>query len=167
MGVESKTWSKNSVLAFLKCMDGSVLAFLKCTDGSVLVFPKCMDGSLLAHLRFPMQSAPTIFPQSGNSKVPQLLCKKSTKMSYLKQNVKSTPRVYCVIYPNNQQKLTGCQYDSLQLQIALAPKRAGLVWTVFFTESQCDVNYFSVLKSPHKSSLFRPESNQKTKLFVD
>ena len=51
LGVESKTGSKNSVLAFLKCMDGSVLAFLKCTDGSVLVFLKCMDGSVLAHLR--------------------------------------------------------------------------------------------------------------------
>ena len=70
LGVGSKTGSKNSVLAFLKCMDGSVLAFLKCTDGSVLVFLKCMDGSVLAHLRFPMQSAPTRFPQSGNSEVP-------------------------------------------------------------------------------------------------
>ena len=68
--VGSKTGSKNSVLAFLKCMDGSVLAFLKCMDGSVLVFLKCMDGSVLAHLRFPMQSAPTRFPQSGNSEVP-------------------------------------------------------------------------------------------------
>ena len=68
--LRSKTGSKNSVLAFLKCMDGSVLAFLKCTDGSVLVFLKCMDGSVLAHLRFPMQSAPTRFPQSGNSEVP-------------------------------------------------------------------------------------------------
>ena len=46
---------------------GSVLAFLKSMDGSVLVFLKCMDGSVLAHLRFPMQSAPTRFPQSGNS----------------------------------------------------------------------------------------------------
>ena len=70
LGVGSKTGSKNSVLAFLKCTDGSVLAFLKCTDGSVLVFLKCMDGSVLAHLRFPMQSAPTRFPQSGNSEVP-------------------------------------------------------------------------------------------------
>ena len=67
LGVRSKTENKNSVLAFLKCTDGSVLAFLKCTDGSVLVFLKCMDGSVLADLRFPMQSAPTIFPQSGNS----------------------------------------------------------------------------------------------------
>ena len=62
--------SKNFVLAFLKFMDGSILAFLKCTDGSVLVFLKCMDGSVLAHLRFPMQSAPTTFPQMGNSEVP-------------------------------------------------------------------------------------------------
>ena len=69
LGVGSKTGSKNSALAFLKCMDGSVLAFLKCTDGSVLVFLNCMDGSVLALLRFPMQSAPTIFPQSGNSEV--------------------------------------------------------------------------------------------------
>ena len=35
LGVGSKTGSKNSVLAFLKCFDGSVLAYLKCTDGSV------------------------------------------------------------------------------------------------------------------------------------
>ena len=70
LGVGRKTGSRNSVLAFLKCMDGSVLAFLKCTDGSVLVFLKCMDGSVLAHLRFPMQPAPTRFPQSGNSGVP-------------------------------------------------------------------------------------------------
>ena len=68
-GFGSKTGSKNSVLAFLKSMDGSVLAFLKCTDGSVLVFLKYMDGSALAHLRFPMQSAPTRFPQLGNSEV--------------------------------------------------------------------------------------------------
>ena len=67
---EGNPESKNSVLAFLKCMDASVLAFIKCTDGSVLVFLKCMDGSVLAHLRFPMQSAPTRFPQSGNSEVP-------------------------------------------------------------------------------------------------
>ena len=32
-GVKSKTGSKNSVLTFLKCMDGFVLAFLKCRDG--------------------------------------------------------------------------------------------------------------------------------------
>ena len=70
LGVGSKTESKNSALAFLKCKDGSVLAFLKCTEGSVLVFLKCMDGSVLAHFRFPMQSAPTRFPQSGNSEVP-------------------------------------------------------------------------------------------------
>ena len=86
LGVGSKTGSKNSVLAFLKCTDGSVLAFLKCMDGSVLVYLKCMDGSVLAHPRFPMQSTPTRFPQSGKSEVPQLLCKKSTKMSYMKQN---------------------------------------------------------------------------------
>ena len=84
LGVWSKTGSKNSVLAFLKCMDESVLAFLKCTDGSVLVFLKYMDGSVLAYLRFPMQSAPTRLPQLGNCKVLYLLCKKSTKMSYLK-----------------------------------------------------------------------------------
>ena len=70
LGVASKTGSKTSVLAFLKWMDGSVFAFLKCMDGSVLVFPKCMDRSVLAHLKFPMQSAPTRFPQSGNSEVP-------------------------------------------------------------------------------------------------
>ena len=80
LGVGSKPGSKNSVLAFLKCTDIFVLAFLKCTAGSVLVFLMCMDGSVLAHLRFPMQSAPTRFPQWGNSEVPQLLCKKSTKM---------------------------------------------------------------------------------------
>ena len=58
LGVGSKTGGKNSVLAFLKCMDGSLLAFLKGMDGSVLVFLKCM------------QSALTRFPQSGNSEVP-------------------------------------------------------------------------------------------------
>ena len=70
LGVGSKTGYKNSALAFLTFMDGSVLALLKCTDESVLVFLKCMDGSVLAHHRFPMQSAPTTFPQSGNSEVP-------------------------------------------------------------------------------------------------
>ena len=70
VGVGSKTGSNNSVLAFLKYMDRSVLAFLKCTDRSVLVFLNCMDGSVLANLRFPMQSASTRFPQSGNSEVP-------------------------------------------------------------------------------------------------
>ena len=70
LGVGSKTGSKNSVFAFLKCTDGSVMAFLKCTDGSVLVVLKCMDGYVLAHLRFPMQYASTRFPQLGNSEVP-------------------------------------------------------------------------------------------------
>ena len=67
--VGSKTGTNNSVMAFLKCKGGSVLAFLKYTDVSVLVFLKCMNGSVLAHLRFPMQTAPTKFPQSGNSEV--------------------------------------------------------------------------------------------------
>ena len=44
--VGSKTGTKKSVLAFLKCMDGSVLAFLICMDGFVLVSLKCMDGSV-------------------------------------------------------------------------------------------------------------------------
>ena len=57
--VESKTGSKTSVLAFLKSMDGSVLVSLK-----------CMDASVLAHLRFPIQSATTRFPKSGNPGVP-------------------------------------------------------------------------------------------------
>ena len=70
LGVGSKTGSKNSKMAFLKFMDGSVLAFLKRTDGSILVFLKCTDGSVLAHLRFPMQSPPTRFPQSDNCEVP-------------------------------------------------------------------------------------------------
>ena len=76
----SEVWSKygtnNSVLAFLKCMDGSVLAFLKCmdgsvlaflkyTDGSVLVSLKCMDGSVFAHLRLSIQYVPSTFPPSG------------------------------------------------------------------------------------------------------
>ena len=86
LGVGSKTGSKHFVLAFQKCTDGSVLAILKCTYGSVLIFLKCMNGSVLAHLRLTMQSAPTRFSRSGNSEVPQLLCKKSTKISYLKQN---------------------------------------------------------------------------------
>ena len=58
LGVGSKTGTNNSVMAFLKCKGGSVLAFLK-----------CMNGSVLAHLRFPMQTSPTKFPQSGNSEV--------------------------------------------------------------------------------------------------
>ena len=49
LGVGSKTGSKNSILAFLKCTNGSILAFLKCMDGSVLVFLTCMDGYVLAH----------------------------------------------------------------------------------------------------------------------
>ena len=49
LGVWSKTGSKNSVLAFLKCMDGSVLAFLKCTDGSVLVSLKCIGPPQVSH----------------------------------------------------------------------------------------------------------------------
>ena len=72
LGVGSKTGSKNSVLAFIKCIGRSVLAFLKCMDGSVLVSLKCMDGVVLAHLRFSIQSAPTWFPQSGNSGVPTI-----------------------------------------------------------------------------------------------
>ena len=68
--VESKTGSKNSILAFLKYMDGSVLAFLKWMDGSVLVSLKCMDGSVLAYPRFSIQSAPSRFPKLGNSGVP-------------------------------------------------------------------------------------------------
>ena len=82
--VGSKTGSKNSVLAYLKCMDGSVLAFLKCMDGSVLVTLKCMDGSVLAHIRTDIQSAPTRFQQLGNSCVPELLCNKSTKIFEIK-----------------------------------------------------------------------------------
>ena len=86
IGSWEQNWRQNSILAFLKSTNGTVLAFLKCTDGSVWVFLKCMDGSVLAHQRFHMQSALTRFPQSGNSEVPELLCKKSTKMSYLKYN---------------------------------------------------------------------------------
>ena len=70
LGVGSKTGSKHSVLAILKCTNRSVLAFLKCMDGSVLVFLKCMNSSVLAHLRFPMQSAQNRFPLSENSEVP-------------------------------------------------------------------------------------------------
>ena len=66
--------------------DRFVLAFLKCTDRFVLVSLKIMDGSLLAHLRPSIQSVPSRFPQLGNSGVPQLLCKKSSKMSDLKYN---------------------------------------------------------------------------------
>ena len=75
-----------SVLAFQKCMDGSVLTFLKCMDSSILAFQKCMDSSVLSYLTLPTRSAPTSLPQSGNSKVPWLLCKKSNKIIYLKQN---------------------------------------------------------------------------------
>ena len=69
LGVGNKIGITSSILAFLKCMDKSVLAFLKCMDGSVLGFLKCRNGSVSAHLRFPMQSAPTRFPQSANSEV--------------------------------------------------------------------------------------------------
>ena len=72
---------KISVLSILKCMDGSVLAFLECTDGSVWTQ---LNGPTLG---FPLKSDPTRFPQSGNSGVSQLLCKKSNTTSYLKQNV--------------------------------------------------------------------------------
>ena len=68
--IGSKIKSKNSVLGFLKCIDGSILAFLKCMDGSVVVWLKFMDGFVLAYLRFSIQSAPTLFPQLGNSSVP-------------------------------------------------------------------------------------------------
>ena len=68
--VGSKTKSQKSVSAFLKCIDEFALAFLKCMDGTILVSLKCMDGSVLAHLRLSIQSAPTRFPQSGNSDVP-------------------------------------------------------------------------------------------------
>ena len=54
--VGSKTGSKNSVLAFLKCTDGSVLAFLKCMDGSLLVFLKCMDSFVLGASLLPFET---------------------------------------------------------------------------------------------------------------
>ena len=84
-----------SVLAFLNCTEGSVLAFLNCTEGSVLAFLNCTEGSVLthlngsygsvlSHLRFPTQSGPTRFPQSGITLVPWLLCKKSNKKTCLK-----------------------------------------------------------------------------------
>ena len=63
--VGGKTGSKNSVLAFLNCMDGSVLAFLKWMDGSVLVSLKCPDSSVLANRRFSIQSAPLDFHSRG------------------------------------------------------------------------------------------------------
>ena len=47
--VGSKAGTKNSILAFLKCMDGPVSAFLKCTDEFVLVSLKCMDGFVWAN----------------------------------------------------------------------------------------------------------------------
>ena len=46
-----KLGKNNSVLAFLKFLDGFVVAFLKFMDGSVLVSINCMGGSVLAHLR--------------------------------------------------------------------------------------------------------------------
>ena len=77
--VRSKTGSKNSVFAFLKCMDGSILAFLKCMDKSVLVSLKYMAGLVLAHLRFSIQSAPTRFSRTGNSGKPKLYARIAPK----------------------------------------------------------------------------------------
>ena len=34
-------------------------------------------------------------------------------------------------YPNDPQKLTGCQSTNHFIQIALMPKQAGLMWTFF------------------------------------
>ena len=59
--IESSIWS------FLKCMDGSVWSFLKCTDGSVWTHLNGSYRSVWSHLRFLIQSAPTRFPQLGNS----------------------------------------------------------------------------------------------------
>ena len=55
---------------------------------------------------------------------------KSVKTKLNKKNYEVGHKIR--IYPNDPRKLTGCQYDSLQLQIALTPKRAGLVWTFFY-----------------------------------
>ena len=48
--------------------------------------PKWYIVSVWSHLRFSPQSSHTRFPESGKSGVSQLLCKKSYKTSYLKQN---------------------------------------------------------------------------------
>ena len=100
---------KNPVLVFLKCMDGFVMAFLKCTDCSAWTHINFAYSSVLSHLRFPIQSAPTRFPQSGNSGVPQQLCKKSNTFFYLKYNVSSKlfqginhPFYNILIYPIRQ-----------------------------------------------------------------
>ena len=68
---------KNSVLSFIKCMNGSVLAFLKCIDGSVLAHLNGIYGSVSSHLRLPTQSCPPRFLQPVITGVPWLLCKKN------------------------------------------------------------------------------------------
>ena len=79
-GVGSKTESKNSVLAFLKCMDGFELAFLKCMDGSVLVSLKCIDGSVLDHLSFPSDLPTLDFHSRGVPVYHSYYARKATKL---------------------------------------------------------------------------------------
>ena len=61
------------------------------------------------------------------------------------------------MYPNDPQILTGVSAATQFVQIALTPKRAGLVWTFFLLN--VDLTIIQFKKSPHKSSLFRCESN--------
>ena len=80
--VGSKSGTNNSILAFLKCMDGSVLAFLKFTDGSLMVSQKCMNGSVLAHLRLSIQSVPQDFHSQGISVYHTYYARKAPKCPF-------------------------------------------------------------------------------------
>ena len=60
---------------------------------------------------------------------------------------------YCAFYfkyANDPQKLTGCQYDFLQLQIALTAKWSGLVWTFSYWMTNWPKLFFC-LKNVHTS----------------
>ena len=73
LGVKVKLWiklgvklgTKNSVMAFLKCMDGSILAFLKCVDGSVLVSQKSWTVLYRPTSGFPSNLPPLDFHSRG------------------------------------------------------------------------------------------------------
>ena len=58
------------------------------------------------------------------------------------RNERSAKRQVLSAYPNDPQKLTGCQYDTLQLQIDLTHKQAGLVWTIFTEPTPPLSNFF-------------------------
>ena len=70
---------KNSVLSLLNGKDGSVWSLLKFTDGSVWTH---LNNKYRSYLRFPTQSSPTRFPQSGNSVDYCYYARKATKLPF-------------------------------------------------------------------------------------